>query len=95
MELELDSLQAMHDYAAIFNYTRVYIPVQRPQHWSLMEIDNSTRNITYLDSLYRGGDEYIALVESYLQQLEIVRTQEQPLAWRVLLAVVSAVVSLG
>ena len=26
VELELDSLQAMHDYAAIFNYTRVYLP---------------------------------------------------------------------
>ena len=46
-----------------------------------MEIDNSTRTITYLDSLYRGGDEYIALLESYLQQLEIVRTQEQALPW--------------
>ena len=33
VELELDSLQAMHDYAAIFNYTRVYLPVRRPQHW--------------------------------------------------------------
>ena len=64
VELELDSLQAMHDYAAIFNYTRVYLPVRRPQHWSLLEIDNSTRTITYIDSLYQGGEEYIALVMS-------------------------------
>ena len=53
-ELELDSLQAMHEDASIFSYTRVYIPVRRPRHWSLMEIDNITRTITYLDSYYRG-----------------------------------------
>ena len=50
VRLELDSLQAMHEDAAIFNYTRVYIPVRRPGHWSLLEIDNSTRTISYLDS---------------------------------------------
>ena len=81
VELELDTLQAMHEDAAIFNYTRVYIPVRRPGHWSLMEIDNSTRTITYLDSYYRGGEEYIAQMESYLQQLEVTRTQEQALPW--------------
>ena len=79
--LELDSLQAMHEDAAIFNYTRVYIPVRRPGHWSLLEIDNSTRTISYLDSYYRGGEEYIALMESYLQHLEVIRTQEQALPW--------------
>ena len=30
--LELDSIQAMHDYADIFNYTRVYLPIRRPGH---------------------------------------------------------------
>ena len=79
--LELDSLQAMHEDAAIFNYTRVYIPVRRPGHWSLLEIDNSTRTISYLDSYYRGGAEYIALMEIYLQHLEVIRTQEQALPW--------------
>ena len=79
--LELDSLQAMHEDTAIFNYTRVYIPVRRPGHWSLLEIDNSTRTISYLDSYYRGGDEYIALMESYLQHLEAIRTQEQAPPW--------------
>jgi hypothetical protein len=80
-ELEFDALQAMHEDAAIFNYTRIYIPVQRPGHWSLLEIDNSTRTITYIDSLYRGGDEYIGVLETYLHKLEVVRTRTQADSW--------------
>ena len=55
VKLELDTLQAMHDYADIFNYTRVYIPIQRPGHWRLLEIDNSNRTITYLDYCSEEG----------------------------------------
>jgi hypothetical protein len=80
--LELDALQAMHEDMAIFNYSKVYIPVRRPEHWSLLEIDNRTRTITYLDSLYLGGAEYIRPLDSYLRKLEEIRTQELAGSWQ-------------
>ena len=72
----------MHEDTAIFNYSRVYIPVRRPEHWSLLEIDNRTRTITYFDSLYLGGSEYIRPLETYLRKLEEVRTQELAGSWQ-------------
>ena len=47
----------------------------------MLEIDNRTRTITYIDSMFRGGEEYIGLLETYLQKLEEVRTQTQANPW--------------
>jgi Ulp1 family protease len=56
--------------------------VRRPGYWILLEIDNRTRTITYIDSLYQGGAEYIRPLETYLQKLEEIRTQKQAGPWQ-------------
>ena len=63
-------LAAMHDFDDIFQYTRVYVPVNHPVHWGLLEIDNTVRTITYLDSLYDGGEDIATLMEVYLMAYE-------------------------
>ena len=67
---ELDELRAMHDHGAIFQHDRVYIPVPQPQHWGLLEVDNITRTITYMDSFRNGGSVFTQVLMDYLVQYE-------------------------
>jgi hypothetical protein len=67
---ELDELRAMHQFDAIFNYSHVYIPVPLSQHWTLLEVDNCTRTITFMDSYKDGGYQYARIMRDYLLDYE-------------------------
>jgi Ulp1 family protease len=67
---ELDELRAMHQFDAIFNYSHVYIPVPLAQHWTLLEVDNCTRTITFMDSYKDGGYHYARIMRTYLLDYE-------------------------
>ena len=67
---ELDELRAMHQHDALLNYSHVFLPVPLSQHWGLLDIDNGTRTITFLDSFNNGGLHYARIMSDYLTQYE-------------------------
>ena len=67
---DLDHMRGLHDYTSIFDYKRAYFPVGRPQHWSLLELDNESKTITHIDSLFTGGEEYAEALALYLNEFE-------------------------
>jgi Ulp1 family protease len=84
-----DMIRAMHQYDGIFNYARVYIPVSSQQHWGLLEVNMTLRTITYLDSMYTGGEHYAKTMADYLTKFEqeLPQHRRDPRQWKLITSV--------
>ena len=50
----------------IFTYSRVFIPINISQHWSLICVSVSTREIMYLDSMGKDGKDIMTNISKWL-----------------------------
>ena len=51
----------------LINYNRIFIPINMSQHWSLVCVSISTREILYLDSLGKDGKGIMTNISRWLQ----------------------------
>ena len=51
----------------LLNYNRIFIPINMSQHWSLVCVSVSTREILYLDSLGKDGKGIMTNISRWLQ----------------------------